>query len=289
MIGLMSAVTKQENFSEWSFRVNTEAGGTGEKKTAIPFNLTGQNEVVIIVDWGDGTKSTLNASQYSFNDSTASVHEYASPGIYTVTAKCKRWHKAYVFAVNGISKITADTPTFSALYWWRRTVTHFLTPLPKLAGTHRVTDMTNLGALEKSAKFSNMLCQCSALESICENLMANNPNVTNFTQFFYGNESLPTLPASTFAACTMASTFEYTFGACFSLQTLPSDLFRYNVLATNFSKCFYGCDSLQALPEWLFRYNSRAIDFTDCFCACTALTDIPSSLFAHCTSATKFG
>ena len=132
MIGLMSAVTKQEQYEEWSFRVNTEAGGTGEKKTAIPFNLAGQDGISIQVDWGDGNSSTLTSASYSLNDSTASVHEYASAGIYTVTARCKKWRKAYFFCIGATSKITVEKPVHAALYWWRRTVTHILSPFRSL-------------------------------------------------------------------------------------------------------------------------------------------------------------
>ena len=116
MISQRMMVGAGGKYETWSFTVNTEAVASGEKTTGIPFNLYGQDGVTLDVDWGDGTVSTLSAADYAENNSTASLHEYETAGIYTITIGSKNWKRACILVIANTTNISTINNAVASLY-----------------------------------------------------------------------------------------------------------------------------------------------------------------------------
>ena len=136
--------------------------------------------------------------------------------------------------------------------------------------------------------------RCSGLTSIPENLFANCPNATDFSDTFYygcfeGCRGLTSIPANLFASNTAVTYFNGCFKDCIKLRSIPSNLFASNTAVTTFRYCFSGCSSLTSIPANLFTNNTAVTTFEGCFRYCTGLTgSIPENLFANNTAVISF-
>ena len=122
--------------------------------------------------------------------------------------------------------------------------------------------------------------ECESLTSIPENLFANCPNVTGFSETFYGCTSLTNIPENLFANCPNVTDFSGTFYGCESLTSIPEKLFANCPNVTSFRHTFYGCKNLTGNSIKLWSETERkekGIDEnnggTNCYCGCTKLTD----------------
>lgn len=281
----------------WRFTVNTEAGNTGEKKTAVPFNLHNVSGKVW-VDWGDDTVSELTSENYTASDATASIHEYDQAGTYTVTVQTPIWNRIYFLSaidevetnnpVNPlIPYIPSSTNTKQApLYWWKRTITSVLDPLEKIAGRIDITTPSTPETLDN--RFDFLFCNCTALTSIPVGLFDNN-SFANATSIFYGCSVLSAIPSGLFDEQENITTFAKCFMNCIALASIPSSLFDENTLVTNFEHCFDGCETITAIPSGLFDENTAVLNFAYCFRSCSNLEHMPSHLFDFNTRVTNFG
>ena len=246
----------------WQFTVNTEATAQGEKKTGIPFNLHGQDGVVLSVDWGDGTNSVLSASDYAEDDSTASVHEYTDAGVYAIKVASANWVDCCIFTSSSATISTINNVTAS-LYWFRRTLVSVDSELPELFGRNSYS--STQGLVKGVDSFSALFSGCSYLSSIRSGLLDNNSKATNLDSCFRNCISLATVPSDLFDKNTLVTSFSFCFDGCSSLASIPAGLFDNNVLAQNFGACFGNCYSLTSIPTDLFKRNVAATSYNQCF------------------------
>lgn len=249
-----------EETDEWQFTIDTEATTTGEKKTGIPFNLYGQTGVELTVDWGDNTTSTLTPSDYTSSDSTASVHEYALAGEYTITVASSNWNDTYLLSLT--STITSENDTNTSIYWFRRTLTSINQKLPSVKDCAFYSAQNSLSFVTNDKSFYDVFRDCTHLQLIPEGLFDNNPSIR---------------------------TLSGTFRNCSSLISIPIGLFDKNTAVYNFGNCFSGCTSLTSVPAGLFYKNTAVSSFGSCFSGCTLLADFTLNIgSALVTSITDF-
>ena len=287
----------KEQRNSWTFTIDTEATAAGEKKTGIPLNLTDQSSIVVNVNWGDGTTSTLTAADYAIDDSRASVHEYETPGVYQVTMTSYHWNSLYLLSiynsnVNNLD-ITSVTNMNSSLYWWRRTLTSVDSPIPRMGGIYSYYSQSQIGyssnkPTTNKASFHALFAYCRKLTSISEKLFINNNAAKYFNLCFSDCNSLQSIPANLFDNNTLAYSFFYCFRNCSSLASIPSEIFDKNTAVTDFISCFQSCSSLQSIPSGLFDKNTAVTSFKNCFSGCRSITSIPSGLFDKNTAVTSF-
>lgn len=258
----------------WQFTVNTEATTPGEKKTGVPLNLYGQDGVTVTVDWGDGTESVLTPADFAKDDSTASVHEYAEAGVYTVAISSKKFPECYLLSIDSLTSISTINNAVAPLYWYRRTLISVDTILPNVAGKNYYTSPTSVSSLNEAKNYLSFLFSgCNKCTTIPSGLFNNNTSVTNFSNCFNVCSSLTAIPVGLFDNNTAVTIFSNCFRGCSSLTAIPAGLFDNNTTVTNFANCFNGCSSLAAIPAGLFGNNTTVTNFNYCFRGCSSLAD----------------
>lgn len=249
----------------WSFTVNTEAAGTGEKKTGIPFNLYGQDGVALNVDWGDGTSSTLTSDSYTDTDSRTSVHEYAEAGIYNIEISSNHWENVYFLTLPVSTKITSVSDINIPLYYMQRTLTHITSGIPLCAGrvtTAMTRDDNNL---------SLIFFDCEKLVSIPSELFSKNKNIISLNSAFYYCSSLASIPEGIFSENTEITDFGFLFNRS-GVSSISDGIFDNNVKANIFTNVF-SRTGINSIPDNIFRYNINATTFSQAFYASTGIND----------------
>ena len=209
-----------------TFTVNTEATAAGEKTASIPFNLYNQPGVKLNVNWGDGNTSTLTSANYAADNSMASVHEYATAGIYQITITSKNWSSAYFLTIGQTTTFPDTISTINnanaPIYYWRRTLISINEMLPRVNGRCYYKTSTNVSSLTISKNsFGYLFSLCTHLVSFPSSLF--NRNLVYEVQ-----------------CC---------FYKCTSLASIPSGLFDKLERLTNFLGCFCNCTSLASIPS----------------------------------------
>ncbi len=272
-----------------------------DKKSAIPFTLYNTSNTTFCVDWGDGTFSVLQSSNYQQYNTLASVHTYETAGTYTITVDCNNWNNVYLmqtylhiygsdsYSLNSNLSTLGRGPVIP-IYYWRTTVTAFNSPLPHFKGTQTYTDDPSDYEDEINETFNNriILQYCDALQSLPSNLFTNNTSISTLANCFEGCISLQSIPLDIFNTCVNVTSFERCFYGCTSLTTVPNELFNRNIAVTTFSECFSDCTSLVTIPEEIFNTNTNVTSFNYCFYHCSSLEFIPSNLFSKNTAVTNF-
>ena len=260
----------------------------GIYRSGIPFTLYGQDDIKLVVDWGDGCISRLTSFDYSEDNSYESTHDYTSSGNYQISIYSSDWRNTYMLATNSdIDLSTNDNSKNAALYWFRRSVVSIDSPLPPLKG---VVDFYNYNSSAPQFYEDTLqwcFCGCTSLASIPVGLFDNNATATSFELCFSGCSSLASIPSGLFDSNTAVTSFSYCFQSCSSLQSIPSGLFNNNTAVTHFSHCFRNC-SIQSIPSGLFNNNTVAKYFEYCFSGCSSLASIPSGLFSNNTAVLWF-
>ena len=254
----------------------------------IPFPESGTTPAELTVDWGDGTTPTTVASGTALSSKDAFCHSY--PLTYV--------NYNIIITSGQTDKTLQQIPPFG--YSNRRDSRGKLVSID--------TPLLNTAETDFGSCFNGYI----SLQSIPEDLFANNPQATNFSCCFYSCTSLRSIPGGLFAHNSQATDFSYCFYET-RLQSIPEDLFANNPQATDFRDCFnktllqsvpeglfannlqatdfWGCFSgtlLQSVPEDLFAHNPQATNFYHCFSLCTSLQSVPEGLFAHNPQATNF-
>lgn len=309
--------------TEWSFTVDTTKAAASNTKASVPFYLYQLDPTIEFeIDWGDGSTSTITPASHTSTDSTASVHEYATGGEYTVTVSGKpsAWEKVY------FSTMTKASTTFDSEWWndksaqlryFKYTVRRILTKLPKIAGTRQ---FDNIGPSETqngtrlNNDFTKLFYQYSYLWELPVGMFALNTDATSFKEAFqetkiinipenmfygcnkcttwgwcfYKTTTIKTIPAGLFDYAEASTSFEYLFYGCTNIKTMPVGLFKDSPNVTTFWSAWKGCSNLTALPANLFLYTPKVTNFESAFAKCKKLTSIDESTFISCTGVTNF-
>lgn len=317
---------------DWSYTVNTAASAAGEKKSSIPFNLYNSSGNVVIhrggvtnsaiskmiVDWGDGTKTTLTSADFSGpHDSSKTIHEYRTAGTYTITISCAEWNKMYFDAPTyqnthvQVTREISETGLYKNYYYFQRTLTKVNNPIPDIAGSRYYKDeskygllgdmvtavfaycrhLTSLpsklfGNLSKITDYHSTFLECSALASIPADLFGNVNSIEDATYIFENCTSLRSIPQNLLAKMTALASVNGIFAGCTSITSVPQNLFANNVNITDFGGVFYKC-SIASIPTAIFSTCSNAVNFQGAF-AYNPITSIPETLFKTCTNASSF-
>ena len=228
----------------------------------IPFPESGTTPAELTVDWGDGTTPTTVASGTALSSKDAFCHSYLTSTYVNYTI---------IITSGQTDKTLQQIPPFG---YDRRGSRGKLISID--------TPLLNTAETDFGSCFNGYI----SLQSIPEDLFANNPQATNFSYCFCSCTSLRSIPEGLFAHNPQATDFSYCFSSCTSLQSVPEGLFANNPQATNFRDCF-SKTLLQSVPEGLFANNPQATDFWGCFSG-TSLQSVPEGLFAHNPQATDF-
>ncbi len=218
----------------------------------------------LIVYWGDGTTTTVEAGTKLNDEITVHTYNYwAETHQITIVSAQTDYTKQQIPPLNFVQ--------------WRYNYACSLRSLD--------TPLLNTG---EASSFRFCFQECENLTEIPEDLFVNNTKATDFTGCFYGCKKLTGIPENLFAKNTKATTFEACFYKCNGLTAIPGNLFAQNTKATNFGQCFTFCGELTGIPGDLFAKNTEATNFLDCFRDCSKLTAIPGNLFVNNTKATNF-
>lgn len=253
----------------------------------IPFPESGTTPAELTVDWGDGTTPTTVASGTALSSKDAFCHSYLTSTYvnYTIiitsgqTDKTLQQIPPFGYDRRGSrgKLISIDTPLLNTAETdfgscFNGYISLQSIPEDLFANNPQATDFRDC--------FNKTL-----LQSVPEGLFAHNPQATNFSYCLY-KTSLQSVPEGLFANNTQAMNFSYCFSGT-PLQSVPESLFANNTQVTNFKECFKDCTSLESVPTGLFANSPQVTDFSGCFEGCTALQSLPSGLFAS-TAATDF-
>lgn len=162
-----------------------------------------------VVDWGDGTKSTVTAEDVLAN----SIGHF-----YAAASASNR-----IVAIDGVINRPTD---FCA------------SPFPE----NLIIYIRSIG--EITGGVMGLFSNCRSLTSLPEDLFDNFTAETNFSFCFKNCESLKSLPKGLFNNCTAGTDFSFCFENCTSLTEIPKGLFDSCTAATNFTQCFRECQAL---------------------------------------------
>ena len=280
------------------FDVDTRLVEPENRKTGIPFHLQKQ-DVSLIVQWGDGTNSILKSSDYTIEDASVSVHEYAVPGRYHISISIDSqhtWSEVYISTLDCSDSVFECVPSlFNAktecMRYFKKTLEAITSPLPNLKGTLQYTlsdPSKSCNGLRLDDNFAFLFIHCIALKSICRKLFSNIRHSISFSYAFYGCRSLEEIPEELFKGCIDVLSYAYCFYGCYSLSSIPSGLFRNSYKAQGFKGVFKDCLNVTSIPEDLFKGNHHAEVFSEAFQNCLSIQSIPEKLFAKCPNAIGF-
>ena len=253
----------------------------------IPFPESGTTPAELTVDWGDGTTPTTVASGTALSSKDAFCHSYLTSTYVNYTI---------IITSGQTDKTLQQIPPFGYdRRGSRGKLISIDTPLLNTAETDFGSCFNGYISLQsipedlfannpQATNFRDCFSK-TLLQSVPEGLFANNPQATDFWGCFSGT-SLQSVPEGLFAHNPQATDFYHCFSGT-SLQSVPEGLFTNNTQVTNFKECFKDCTSLESVPTGLFANSPQVKDFSGCFSGCTALQSLPSGLFAS-TVATDF-
>ena len=290
----------------WSYTVNTAASASGEKKSSIPFNLYASSTDGVIhyggvvnspiskmvVDWGDGTKTTLKSGDFSGpHDNTKTIHEYRTAGTYTITISCAEWNKVYFDCPSYqnphvlLSEEITSTGLYKNYYYFQRTLTKINTPLPGLAGSRYYKNETRYGILGDMV--TTAFAECTHLTSLPSKLFGNLSKLKEYFGTFMGCTALASIPGDIFGNVDVEE-LDHLFENCTGLRSIPQNFFAHMPSLLTVEGIFAGCTSIASIPQNLFANNPNITTFSGIFYKCSTITSIPASIFSPCVNATRF-
>ena len=239
----------------------------------------------VVIDWGDGSSSSLQNKSESINSYGLPSHKYEKAGTYQIKVEGKIKNINSQYASKIISKIIyigkdCDITSMKYAFFSQG----LLKTIPE-GVFDKCTEVTT---------FESAFQDCDALTTIPEGLFDNNTKVTSFNSVFCKGGSnddkmyIISIPEGLFDYNTEVTDFSHAFSRCESLTDIPGRLFDHNTKVTSFYGTFSECKKLQTIPEGLFDYNTEVTDFRSVFRDCESLTEIPSGLFDYNTKVTTF-
>lgn len=245
------------------------------KDFTIPFATSGTCPAQIVVNWGDGSSTTVNEGQ-SLNASTFK-HSYSS------------YNTTYRITVNSAQKdvTKAQIPEFNFGKYPDNAI-------DSDDGQNKNGEL--LYSVDSKVLYSgatsleDMFYGTDNLVKISKETLWAYPNVTSLNDVFgsYNEGKLSEIPEELFKYNTKVTDFAYAFYKQKQITTVPAGLFEYNTNATTFKNTFRNCENLKTLPEGLFAKNTNATSFYATFYSCTVLETLPKGLFAKNLKVTIF-
>lgn len=229
IIGNLQVINQFSGFvTEW-----TVAGDATARTITLPLYNSGTFNCV--VDWGDGTTSTITAY-----NSANRIHTYATDGVYyvAITGNCPSW------SFNN----TGDKLKITAIKQWGDINFSGFKYLSK--GFYGCSNLTSLG-IGKIKVYDTTL---------------------TILQFCFDGTKITSIPSGLFDNCVNVTDFVSVFQSCTSLTSIPTDLFRYNTSAYIFENTFNSCSNLQVKDNIFYadgeqstRFLNKSAYFTNCF------------------------
>lgn len=106
-----------------------------------------------------------------------------------------------------------------------------------------------------------------------------NINATSFRSCFRNCENLETIPDNLFANNSYCEDYGFTFENCKSLRVTFKDIFKNAIGAKTFIHVFAYCKGLDGLPDGIFRDAVNATDYTNVILGATRIRTIPIYAF----------
>lgn len=141
---------------------------------------------------------------------------------------------------------------------------------------------TGTGIVNTSSTLNNFneiksLVEQGVLKSIPEGLFRNCTNALKF-DYVFGGTAIESIPEDIFANNTLATTFMGAFSACVNFDTLPVGLLKNATAATDIKYMFAGCSSLESIPVGMFT-NCAAVTNLEYIFYKTAVKRLSAGLF----------
>ena len=288
---------------------------------AVPFDLTGQPDAVVYIDWHDGEAGKLEELN-EHSSVLGCTHRYAEPKtMHRIELSSPDWSKVCICGVSNASEDSSESyPAMSFAGIMSRCKWHFKSPLPPLKGTSVLK--LDEGWQEKSFEWKpeiregSMDCAMTlfhCIEEVNEDVFSEN-KASSFSETFRHCIFGCSIPSGLFKGQSKAESFAMCFDGCVFKDggAFPEWLFQDCSKAESFFRTFassnlsfipegmfYGCDSveiyagafaktqIESLPRMMFVHSSNAFNFNMCFYGCEKLTKVPDKVFAG-TSAKSF-
>ena len=227
------------------------------KDFTIPFATSGTCPAQIVVNWGDGSSTTVNEGQSL--STTTFKHSYSS------------YNTAYRITVNSAQKdvIKVQVPEFNFGKY----------PSETESGFKRNTNGELLYSVDSRILYSGtsdlegMFYGTDNLTHIVKNTLWNYPNATSLYNVFsaYSSGSLSEIPEGLFIYNTKVTNFGWAFSYQKKITAVPADLFVNNKNVISFRGTFFECSELKELPKGLLAKNLKATNFILIFGNCSKL------------------
>ena len=236
------------------FTIKTTAS---TKDFTIPFATSGNCPAQIVVNWGDGSSTTVNEGQSL--STTTFKHSYGS------------YNTAYRITVNSAQKdvTKVQVPEFNFGKYPSETESDF----------KRNTNGELLYSVDSKVLYSGisdlegMFYGTDNLTHIVKETLWDYPNATSLYNVFscYSSGSLSEIPEELFKYNTKVTNFGWAFSYQKKITAVPADLFVNNTNVISFEGTFLECSELKELPKGLLAKNLKATNFINIFGNCSKL------------------
>ncbi len=240
---------------------------------AVPFNLAGQKDAVVYVDWHDGEDENLQELDEK-SSLLGCVHRYADPkSVHRIEVSSPDWSRVCICGIRnsvGILSKEGQYPPQSFAGVMSRCRFRIKSPLPALKGT-AVLDVNETRDADQPFEWKPEMQEGSMAAAM--------------TLF----RTIEEMPENLFSR-NAASSFDSAFRWCRIRCAVPAGLFKGQGEAKSFSACFEGCEfgAPDALPDGLFQDCAKAEDFSRVF-ALSNIAAVPEGIFNGCGSALDYG
>jgi len=228
-------------------------------------NDSSNNDMDIVVDWGDGS-STTHITDYASVDASHNYTNGLVNSTLTITGKMKYLSFNNTPELTSIVSLTRDLG-FEKL---------------KFSSCVNLSNVNSnsIGKIGSLTDVSNMFFGCNSLNFI-DNLFVSGYKITNADSVFSGCSNVGNVATFIFEKCINLVTASNMFNNCSSLSTIPNHFFDYILEAVDFSGVFKN-SGITTIPIDLFAKNIKATTFTDAFYGIPTTT-IPSNIFLYNT------
>ena len=195
----------------WSFTVDTSyISQYNEERyrrvTGIPIDLyyqDGRTGIVLDADWGDGSVTSIKESDFTYDNDSIGIHQYAENGTYKVslTTKTPFWETLFLdctlMGMTPLGSISSNNSVDPKLQFFKASIVSVDSKLPRVCGMYgktRIVKGDNGMTYYYSERTYKSLCglfyQCPNLKSIPKDIFVDNDHITNFSRCFLGCHGL---------------------------------------------------------------------------------------------------
>ena len=220
---------------------------TANKVLELPIYAADFRQPSIVVDWGDGSASTITSTT-----DPDRFHTYVSAGTYDITI-------AGFLSGFRVDNNSNYRSLYKAVVQWGNvgliTVSFY--------GCNNLTSIPSSGFIGLNSVINwNNTFRSTGLSTIPAGMFDESTSAQTFVDTF-SYTGISTVPNNLFDNNTSVYSFSSCFNACTSLTSVPNELFRYNTQVANFSSTFRNCRNLQNIPT--FQYNTNVTIFLNIF------------------------